>query len=45
MKKYVYYACGEKVESIGFLDSIQAWNFVENNNNYDCVVEIMEEVK
>ena len=42
MKEYVYYACGENVESIKFNDSIQAWDFVENNRNYDCVVEMME---
>ena len=45
MKEYVYYACGENVESIRFLDNEKAWDFVENNSNYDCVVEIMEEVK
>ena len=42
MKKYVYYACGENVESIRFIDNIKAWDFVENNSNYDCVVEVME---
>lgn len=42
MKKYVYYATGENVESIRFIYSIQAWEFVENNSNYDCVVEMME---
>ena len=45
MKKYVYYACGENVESIRFFDSVGAWKFVEQNSNYDCVVEMMEEVK
>ena len=45
MKKYVYYACGESVESIRFIDNIQAWDFVENNNNYDCVVEMLEAIK
>ena len=45
MRKYVYYACGENVESIKFPNSVQAWGFVENNRNYDCVVEIMEAVK
>ena len=45
MKKYVYYATGENVESIKFNDNVKAWEFVENNSNYDCVVEMMEEVK
>ena len=45
MKKYVYYACGENVESIRFFDNIKAWDFVKNNSNYDCVVEMMEEAK
>ena len=45
MKQYVYYACGENVESIRFLDSVKAWDFVENNSNYDCVVEMMEDTK
>ena len=42
MKQYVYYACGENVESIKFQNSVQAWKFVENNSNYDCVVEMTE---
>ena len=45
MKKYVYYACGENVESIRFLDNGKAWEFVFFHGRYDCVVEMMEEVK
>ena len=44
-KQYVYYACGEKVESIRFFDSVKAWDFVENNYGYDCVVEMMEGIE
>ena len=44
-KQYVYYACGENVESIRFLDNATAWKFVDANINYDCVVEMMEVVE
>ena len=42
MKKYVYYATGEQVESIRFLDSEKAWCFVLSHGGYDCVVERYE---
>ena len=42
MGKYVYYATGENVESIRFLDNSKAWDFVFSHGGYDCVVEIME---
>lgn len=45
MKKYYYYACGENVESIRFLDNAMAWKFVDTNINCDCVVETMEEIE
>ena len=42
MKQYVYYATGEQVESIRFLDSGKAWRFVLSHDGYDCVVERYE---
>ena len=42
MKTYVYYATGENVESIKFLDSSKAWDFVFSHGGYDCVVERYE---
>ena len=42
MKQYVYYATGEKVESIRFLDNEKAWCFVLSHGGYDCVVERYE---
>ena len=42
MRSYVYYATGEQVESIRFLDSEKAWCFVLLHDGYDCVVERYE---
>ena len=42
MKVYVYYATGETVENIRFLDNNEAWQFVFSHGGYDCVVERYE---
>ena len=42
MKTYVYYATGKNVESIRFLDSNEAWDFVFSHGGYDCIVERYE---
>lgn len=38
-EKYYYYACGENVATVKFNNSDDAWDYVNSNNGYDCVVE------
>ena len=38
-KGFVYYACGDSVESIKFDTAEEAWGYVYNHYGYDCVVE------
>lgn len=37
--EYIYVACGDQVRAVTFYDHDKAWEFVERNEGYDCVVE------
>lgn len=37
-----YYACGEVVPEVEFSTSEEAWDFVTKNEEYDCVVEMLD---
>lgn len=40
-----YYACGEKVPEVEFIDCDEAWKYTMTHEGYDCVVEHRHKVK